>query len=161
MTWWWVNGFSLRRGKLDFSYCISFSFPKTCRYHVYGYDTTVEKNSMITPVSLGDDNINVALGYKIVDTSIFKIMSCPLLCLLSDCEVILICCSFQCHITLHHSFFFLFFFLCSGLQISCWILSGPIKRGQSHSQPLINQQEQSFLCLCYFTESLIQACWTF
>jgi len=103
---------------------------------------------------LGDGNINVAQGYKLVDTSIFKIMSCLLLCLQSDCEVILICCSFQCHITLHHS---CFFFCAQGLQISCWILGGPIKRGQSHSQPLINQQEQSFLCLCYFTESLIQA----
>lgn len=94
----------------------------------------------------GTTYINTALGYKLRDTSIFNIMSCPHLCLQSDGVVILICCSFQCQITLHHSFFF----SCLGLQISCWILSGPIKRGQSHSQPLINQQEQSFLCLCCF-----------
>lgn len=84
------------------------------------------------------DNSNMALGYKLHDTSVFNIVSCPLLCLQSDCVVILICCSFQCQITSPQ------------LQIGCWILSGPIKRGQSHSQPLINQQEQFFLCVCWF-----------
>ncbi len=74
------------------------------------------------------DNSNMALGYKLLETSIFNIVSCPLLCLQSDCVVILICCSFQCQITSPQLLLFSFF-LARGFKLVVGSSVGRLNEG--------------------------------